>query len=130
QNGIVNDIRTGRAFRLVLWNSRYGLSSTHALPADLVARTADGDLIVSAKLSFLNPDAVDADAVGAAKIANDQIVLNLRNATMAARDLARVDLNIALGMTAQEKNGLVEQDVGAFSQGHKLCRHISNPPVA
>ena len=59
-------------------------------------------------------DAVDADAVGAAEVADDEVIADLGDAAVAAGNLARRDLDVALGVAADEQDRLVQPDAGPF----------------
>ena len=56
---------------------------------------------------FLNSISVQKNAIGAAQIANDERVIDLRDAAMLARDLSTVsERDITIGLTADQHDGL------------------------
>src|SRR5207237_431197 len=93
------------------------------VPGDAIAVVADGQLVPGLEPSFRDAHPVDADAVGAVQVANDEVVIDLGDAAVAARNLARIDLDVALWMAAEEQDRLVHQDAGSFVQRHELSRH-------
>src|SRR5262249_51791659 len=84
---------------------------------------ADRQLVSRPQPAFEDPDAVDADAVGAAQVADDEVVADLGETAMAEGDLAGFDLEVALGVPAEQQNGLIHQDAGSFRQSDQLRRH-------
>lgn len=58
------------------------------VPANLVLEIADRQLVARFQFSFENTVAVDANPVGAAEIAHDEIIAHLSDAAMSARHLS------------------------------------------
>src|SRR5262249_2858318 len=81
------------------------------------AEVADGDFVAGMQVPLQHPLTVDADAVRAAQIADYQPAADLSDAAMTPGDLARVELNVAFGVTAQQQNGLVQEDIRRIGQG-------------
>ena len=50
-------------------------------------------------------------------------VIPRRHTTQPSRNLAGIELNVALAMPAKQQNGLVEQNSRAVGQGKKLRGH-------
>jgi hypothetical protein len=98
-------------------------------PLQLIALVADCQDITGPEAALGDALIIDADAVGAAEIADDKIVFDLGQATVSPRYLPRAELNIAFLMATQEHDGLVEQDVGAIGQCHEFRRHGEYPPA-
>jgi hypothetical protein len=87
----------------------------------LVAEVADRQFIAGFQEAFLHAHAIDADAIGAAQIADDKIIVDLGNTAVPAGNLARGDLDVTLLMPSDEHDWLIQKDVGAFAHGHELC---------
>jgi hypothetical protein len=75
----------------------------------LVSMAADCELVSWADAAFDHADAIDADAIGAAQVAHHQIVMNLCDTAMSAGNFARVDLDIALRMSAEQQDRLIQK---------------------
>ena len=52
-----------------------------------------------------------------------ELIADLRHAAMPARDLARVELDIALRVATEEENGLVNNDLESLGEADKLHGH-------
>jgi hypothetical protein len=82
----------------------------------LVPMATDGELIPGLDAAFHDAHAIDANPVRAAKIAHDKKIMNLRYAAMTPGNLARVDLDVALRMSAKEQDRLIQKDARAVGQ--------------
>src|SRR5262245_15949930 len=110
---IVRDRLHGtQRFRLdtysLVWRARGNQCS---VPRDTVPESSDHQFVVLVQTTLEDADAIDADAVGAAQVAHHQIVCNLRDTAVAPRNLARVNLNVALRMSADQDDRLIDQDI-------------------
>ena len=114
--------RRSRGRQLALHQVGLRLRS-RVVPGHLVAVIADRQFVAVPQFSFLHAHPVDADAVGAIEVAHHQVVGNLGDAAVAARNLARIDLDVAFGVAAEQQDRLVQHDAGAVSQGQELRRH-------
>jgi hypothetical protein len=88
---------------------------------------ADGQFVTGVQPAFQGSDSIDANAIGAAQVANDQIISHLSDATVTPRHLARVDLNVALGIPPDEEDSLIHHDARTGGKGHKVCGHTATP---
>src|SRR5262249_8187269 len=93
----------------------------------LVAVVADRQLVAGAELALDDADPVDADAVGTVEVADDEVVVDLGDAAVPAGDLARVDLDVALGVPPDEEDRLVHEDAGPVVQRHEMSWHDWRP---
>ena len=96
----------------------------------LVLEIANRQLISRVEVPLVHPNSINADAIGAAQIANHQMIVNLRDAAVSAGDFSRRNLNIAFLMAADQKDRLIQQDAGPFGQGHELRGHCGNLSTA
>jgi hypothetical protein len=117
--------RIGQGYRLVTslellvfiggkrwrWCLRLGLGTalgtlprrgSRHLPGNAVAVSANHQFIVLIQAAFDHTHAVDPDAVGTAEIPHDQVVRNLSDTTVTPGDLPRIDLDIALRVSADQ----------------------------
>ena len=88
---------------------------------------ADGQLIAALQMTFDNADAVNANAVGAAQIAHDQVIPDLSDAAMPAGDLGRFELDVTFRIAAQKQDGFIQQNAGSAADGLELRRHGDSP---
>ena len=103
--------------------AQIGPVSVGTFPLHIVTAAADGQFIARMQLTFIDSHPIDANPVGATQIPHHQVLAHLRNAAMHSRDLAGIDLNIALGMPADKEDGLIQKNTGSFRQCYKLSRH-------
>jgi hypothetical protein len=82
----------------------------------LIPMAADGEFIPGLNAAFHDAHAIDANPVRAAKITHDKKIMNLGNAAMTTGNFARVDLDVALRMSAEEQDRLIQQDARAVGQ--------------
>src|SRR5665213_3221740 len=107
---------TCRSRRILLLAGEHRLGRD-GIPADAITVAADGQFIAWRDAAFDDAHAVDANAVGAAEIADNEVIADLGDAAVTARDLARINLDVALGMPANEQDRLIQPDARAFAQG-------------
>src|SRR5262249_377038 len=69
--------------------------------------------------------AIDANAIGAAQVAHDQIIVDLGDAAVPPRDLAGGQLDVALLVAPKQQDGFIEQDARAIGQRQELRGHES-----
>jgi hypothetical protein len=93
------------------------------LPGNAVTVSANHQFIVLIQLAFDHAHTVDADAVGTAEIAHNQEIRNLSNTAVPPGDLPRIDLDIALRVSANQQDRLIDQDTWSVREGYELCRH-------
>ena len=97
--------------------------SIQYIAADLVAEVADDEFVAGDQLAFNDSLAVNANAVRAAQIADHEIIMYLRNATVSPRHLFRVQLHVTFLMPTEQQNRLVEHNARAIRQRKKMSRH-------
>src|SRR5439155_121034 len=100
------------------------------VPTDAVAQSANRQLIVMIQTSFEHTDAVDPDPIGAAQIAYHQIIGHLSDTAVTPGDFARIDLDVALWVSADQEDRLIHNQSRSVRQGHELCRHGTAHPFA
>ena len=89
-----------------------------------VGHVADRELIVRIEHRLSDAGPVDADAVHAAQVADEEGVVDLRDAAVSAGDLGAIaDDHVAIGMATDQHDGLVEQNGGATGKGSQACGH-------
>ena len=93
------------------------------VPADLVAEVADDEFVAGDQLAFNDSLAVNANAVRAAQIADHEIIIHLRNATVSPRHLFRVQLHVTFLMPTEQQYRLIEHNTRAIRQRKKMSRH-------
>jgi len=93
------------------------------IPPDLIALISDSEFIAPLQIAFQNANPVDANAIGAAKIAHDQRLSDLGDAAMTARNLGRFELDVAFRIPAQKQDGFVQKNAGSAVYGLELRRH-------
>ena len=71
-------------------------------------------LIAGSQPAGLDPHAVDPDAIGAAKVADHDLVILTGHAAVMPRNSQRVEPGIAIGITAYDDHGTVQSDVWTF----------------
>ena len=70
-----------------------------------VEQMGDRNFVARANLRFVDEHAVDANAMAAAEIANDQPIVGESEAAMSARDLRKIKSDVAIGMLTDENDG-------------------------
>jgi hypothetical protein len=73
-------------------------------------------LITGSQPATLDPPAVDLDTIGAAKVADDDLVIRAGHAAVTPRNSHRLELGVASSMTAHDDQIAVQSDVWAFIQ--------------
>jgi hypothetical protein len=74
-------------------------------------------LVTGSQTTGLDPHAVDPDAISAAKVADDDLVILAGHAAVMPRNSQRVEPGVAMGITAHDDHGTVQSDVWAFIDG-------------
>ena len=90
------------------------------VPGYSVAMVAQRQLVALLQTTFDNANTVNTYAVGAVQVPDHEVVLHLGDTAVPSRDFSRIDLDVALGMPAEQQDRLVQQNAGAFVQGHEL----------
>ena len=71
-------------------------------------------LITGSQPAGLDPHAVDADAIGAAQVADDDLVILAGEAAVMPRNSQRLEPGVAIGVTAHDDHYAVQSDVWTF----------------
>jgi hypothetical protein len=71
-------------------------------------------LITGSQPAGLDPRAVDSDAIGAAKVADHDLVILAGHAAVMARNSQRLEPGVAIGITAHDDHSTVQSDVWSF----------------
>src|SRR5262245_51739004 len=79
-----------------------------------VADVSNRQLITGSQTASLNSHAVDPDAISAAKVADHDLVILAGHTAVMPRNTQRVELGVAIGMTAHDDQGTVQSDVWTF----------------
>src|SRR6266851_2043116 len=82
------------------------------VPSESIAIIADRQLIAIGQPALGDADTVDPHTVGAAEVADDKVIVDLGDDAVLAGDFAGIDLDVALGVAANQQNRLVQQDAG------------------
>ena len=90
-------------------------------PRHLVAIVANGQFIAGGQPAFEEADAVDADAVGAAEIADDEIIADLCDAAMTAGYLARVESECRIRDVGQAARSACPAKCWDRGRGPRVC---------
>jgi hypothetical protein len=79
-----------------------------------VADVSNRQLITGSQPAGLDPHTVDPDAIGAAKVADHDLVVLADHAAVMPRNSQRVELGVAIRMTAHDDQSTVQSDVWSF----------------
>ena len=79
-----------------------------------VTDVSNRQLITGSQPAGLDPHAVDPDAIGAAKVADHDLVILAGHAAVMPRNSQRVEPGVAMGITAHDDHGTVQSDVWTF----------------
>jgi hypothetical protein len=71
-------------------------------------------LITGSQPAGLDPPAVDPDTIGAAKVADHDLVILAGHAAVTPRNSQRLEPGVATGMTAHDDHIAVQRDVWTF----------------
>lgn len=93
------------------------LVAAQHIPANLISEIPDRQFIAGKQLAFRCFLAIDANAIGAAQIANDQIIVDLGQNAMAPGNFFGLQLHIALGMATEQKNRFIDENAWPVGQG-------------
>jgi len=89
----------------------------------LVAEVGDLKLVLDGDDCFVDALAVEVDAVGAAQVANDELVVKLNDAAVSPRDLFGLDADIAVRVATDENNRSVQRNQRTFAYRFQTNRH-------
>jgi hypothetical protein len=82
-------------------------SRQERIPPDLIALIADGQLIAAFQIALQNAGSVNANAVGAAQIPDDQGFSDLSNTAMATGNLRGFELDVTFRVPAQKQDRFI-----------------------
>jgi hypothetical protein len=91
-----------------------------------VRPTPDGKrflVVAGDELALRHSHAVDPHAVGAAEVADDEVVVHLRDDAVPARHLLGVQLDVALLVPAEQHDRLVDEDARSVGQREQVSGH-------
>src|SRR6516162_7949265 len=88
-----------------------------------VADVSNRQLITGLQTAGLDPHAIDPDAIGAAKVADHDLVMVAGHAAVMSRNPQRFQPGVASRTTAHDDHGAIQSDVWAFIESDESCGH-------
>jgi hypothetical protein len=120
-------LEVGDSFESVDW--RLFFRAPERIAADLILETPHLEFIAGDKLPFGDALTIDLHPIRAAQIANDEVIVDLGNHAVPPRHLLRVQLHIALFVTAEKQDGLIDLNARPIVEREEMRRH-GKPPKA